>query len=262
VVDDDEAFDHILNPDTPLRLSKAEWDQLAAGPCGGSDFLPYELVVSDSGVVESARLLPYTGSCNFIDNPPNPPPVVALHLSEANTLVREQRFIPWIINGHSTRVIFHTTLPIAPPERFGASHSLAVPINFRSVIMSLERLGCEGRCPAYSITIAGNGTVTYEGRAYVKVLGKQQAHISEAAVMQLLERFREADFGSALPAYIGAYDGGDNVLKVRIDGRLYQVVDGSGLRVGLPTAILKLEQAVDETAQSRRWVTGRLSDTR
>jgi hypothetical protein len=256
VIDDVEAFDHSLSPVTPLRLSKAEWDQLTAGPCGGNDFLPYELIVSGSGAVESAHLLPYTGSCNFTNDPPNPPPAVAAHLSEANSLVRGQRFIPWVISGRPSRVLFHTTLPIAPPERFGASRSLPVPIDDSSVVISLERHGCEGQCPSYSITIDGDGTVTYAGYAYVKVPGTQRTHITEAAVIQLLDRFREANFGSALPAYIGAYDGGDNILKVRIDGKLYQVVDDSGLRVGLPTAILTLEQAVDDTAQSRRWVTG------
>jgi hypothetical protein len=108
----------------------------------------------------------------------------------------------------------------------------------------------------YSITIAGNGTVTYEGHAYVKVLGTQQTKISEAAALQLFERFREANFGSALPAYVGAYDGGDDVLRVQIDGKSYQVVDDSGLKVGLPTAIFKLQRAMDDAAQSRRWVSG------
>src|ERR1700722_18191656 len=139
-------------------------------------------------------------------------------------------------------------------ERLGTSRSLPVPIGNSSVIISLERHGCEGRCPVYTITIAGDGTVIYEGRAYVKAIGTRQSHIPKAAVVQLLRRFREADFGSALPSYIGAYDAGDNVLQVGIDGRFYQVVEDSGLKVGLPAAIFKLEQAVDDTAQSYRWV--------
>ena len=256
VVDDAEAHDHNLGPATPLRLSKTEWDQLAAGPCGGSEFLPYELIVSASGVVESARLLPYTGSCNFIDYPPNPPPVVVPHLNEADSLVREQRFIPWVINGHPSRVLFHTTLPIAPPERFGVSRSLPIHIDYDSVNVRLERRGCLGKCPADTIAIKGNGTVTYKGYAYVKALGTQRTRVPKAAVMQLTERFREANFVSALPVYSGAYDGGFNLLQLHVNGKSYQVVDESGLRVGMPTAILNLEQAVDETAQSRRWVTG------
>lgn len=255
-IDDAEDFDHSLNSVPPLRLSRKDWDKLAAEPCGGNDFLPYELIVSESGVVESVRLLPYTGSCNFTKSPPNPPPFVANHLTEASSLTREQRFIPWTINGQPTRVLIHTVLPIAPPERFGTSRSLPVPVDARDIVMSLERHGCEGRCPVYSITIAGNGSVIYEGRTYVKVLGTQQTKISEAAALQLFERFREADFGSALPRYIGAYDGGENVLRVQIDGKSYQVVDDSGLKVGLPTAIFKLERAIDDAAQSRRWVSG------
>src|SRR6185437_9589957 len=95
-IDQAEAYDHWVSPIAPLRLSKAEWRQLAAArpPCGGNEFLPYELIISESGAVESARLLPYTGSCNFKDNPPDPPALVASHLVEASSLAREQRFIP------------------------------------------------------------------------------------------------------------------------------------------------------------------------
>lgn len=145
---------------------------------------------------------------------------------------------------------------MAPPERFGASRPLPVPLNASSVVISLERHGCEGPCPVYTITIVGNGTVTYEGYAYVKTVGTRQTRMPETAVIQLLERFRRANFGSALGAYIGAYDLGDNVLKVGIDGRYYQVVEDSGLKVGLPAAIFKLEEAVDDAAQSHRWIKG------
>jgi len=87
----------------------------------------------------------------------------------------------------------------------------------------LERHGCEGLCPVYTIIIAGNGTVLYEGRANVKAIGTRQSHVPKAAVIQLLERFRKADFVSALPAYSGAYDAGDNVLQVGIDRPLIQL---------------------------------------
>jgi len=257
-IDQAEAYDHWVSPIAPLRLSKAEWRQLAAArpPCGGNEFLPYELIISESGAVESARLLPYTGSCNFKDNPPDPPALVASHLVEASSLAREQRFIPWVINGHPSRVLIRWDLPIAPPERFGPSRPLPVPIDYDSASVRLERFGCEGRCPVYSITILGDGTVTYEGRGYVKVSGTQRIQISKAAVIQLVQRFREANFGSALPRYIGAYDGRGTLLQLHVNGKSFQVYDGSGLRVGIPTAILNLERDVDETVQSRRWVRG------
>ncbi|HWA93508.1 MAG TPA: DUF6438 domain-containing protein [Terracidiphilus sp.] len=206
--------------------------------------------------MESARLLPYTGSCNFTSDSPEPPLVVMAHINEANALIREQRFLPWVIKGRPVRTLLQWELPIAPPERIGPHRSIPNPIDGDSFSIRLERHGCEGRCPAYSITIAGDGTVTYDGHAFVKVLGTQQTHISRAAAVQLFERFLEADFASALPSYIGAYDGGDSVLKLKVNGKSLQVVDASGLRVGMPTAILNLEQAVDDAAQSRRWIDG------
>ena len=206
-------------------------------------------------MVEAARLLPYQSFCNSTPTPPAPGPVVGTHPQEANALVRAQRFTPWIVNGRPASVLIHTSLAIAPPERFGPSHSFPTVVDPATVSVGLERRGCEGRCPAYSVNLAADGTVTYKGFAYVAVPGQRHAHVPAATVTQLLDRFRQANFLSALPVYSGAFDGGYNVLKLSVDGTSYQIVNESGSSVGLPTAIYALERAVDEATDSAGWVT-------
>jgi hypothetical protein len=177
VVDESTVDDHRVDPLLPLRLSDAEWGQLNELPCGGQHFLAYELTISASGVVESAILLPYTGSCNFIPDSPNPPPVVAAHLRPWEALIRTQRFVPWVIGGHSSRVKVRMSMELSPPERFGSPRPFPALVDPHDFSMSLERLDCEGRCPVYSVTVAGDGTVTYKGFNYVAVKGTQRDHI-------------------------------------------------------------------------------------
>jgi len=256
-VDQSTVSTHAVNLLNPLRLSKAEWAILNKEPCGGEHYLEYDLTVSALGVVESAALLPYDGSCDFVADSPEPPPVVSSHLSQAESILRAQRFAPWIVDGHPARIVVRTSVGLAPPERFGPQRTLPALASGDDFSMSLERRGCEGRCPVYTVAVSGNGAVTYNGFAYVATKGIQRDHISTQAAMELLNRFRQANFQSALPLYSGEFDGGYDVLTLRIGERQYQVVDETGLEVGLPNAILNLEEAIDKATQSARWVGGR-----
>jgi hypothetical protein len=43
--------------------------------------------------------------------------------------------------------------------------------------ITLERVGCLGSCPDYKVTILGDGSVQYDGRAYVRTEGVQKKTI-------------------------------------------------------------------------------------
>lgn len=237
-----------------LRLSKDEWEILNKEPCGGQHFVDYDLTVSASGVVESAVLLPYSGSCDFVADSPAPPPVVTAHLSQLEAELRAKRYMPWILDKHPARIVVRTSVVLAPPERFSAQSTTLTSAGGDDFSMSLERRGCEGRCPVYTVAVLGNGAVTYNGFAYVATKGIKKDQISAKAAMELLHRFQQANFQAALPHYLGAFDGGYNVLTLTIGRKKYQVVDESGLEAGLPDAILNLEDAMDKATQSARWV--------
>jgi hypothetical protein len=87
--------------------------------------------------------------------------------------------------------------------------------------------------------------------------GLHTAHISSAAVTELLNQFRAANFLSALPAYKSDWtDNSTQTLSLHINGQVKTVVDYIGLDVGLPLAIHNLEAALDSAAGTERWIKG------
>jgi hypothetical protein len=122
--------------------------------------------------------------------------------------------------------------------------------------ISLSRSGCFGSCPGYSVTIHGDGKVSYKGNWYVSIEGEHTAHISPEAARQLLERFRSANFFALKSEYrAGVTDNPTYCLELQIGAKKKIITDYVGEWVGMPAAVTQLEDAVDQTADSARWVT-------
>jgi Domain of unknown function (DUF6438) len=62
------------------------------------------------------------------------------------------------------------------------------------LIIQFERTGCYGNCPAYKLTIYGDGRVEYDGIRDVKTKGKKTGKISESDIRVILSAFAKADF--------------------------------------------------------------------
>ncbi len=63
-------------------------------------------------------------------------------------------------------------------------------------LITFERTGCYGNCPAYKLTIHGDGRVEYDGVKDVKVTGKKTGTIDEAGLRTILAAFSTAKFFS------------------------------------------------------------------
>jgi hypothetical protein len=119
------------------------------------------------------------------------------------------------------------------------------------VVITIERTACYGACPVYSLEITGDGTVTYQGRQFVRVIGKATATIPPEAVQQLVaefERIHYFDLQNIYTAHIT--DLPTTTTSIRIGERFKKVVD----RYGGPDELEKLEDRIDEVAGSDRWV--------
>jgi hypothetical protein len=256
----DEYPSHILFPAAPLRITANAWRRLQSRkinpPCGGQDFLSYMIHVSANGLVEDATLLPYESWCNDRKSPPNPPIFIQQHLGEAQTLLKQARFRPWVVEGRPTPVAISSGIIIAPPERYGAPRPFPSPIKRSSVLISMKQMGCEGKCPAYRLTLHGDGTLEYEGLAFVSAMGKRTSRIAPEVVDDLVRQFKEADFFSALPEYRGAFDGGETLLQISFDGTSHKVNDALGFSAGLPTSIRDLEWSIYRATNVGQWVYG------
>ncbi len=61
------------------------------------------------------------------------------------------------------------------------------------VVIELERRGCYGICPIYSLQILGDGRVQYKGQRFVLVEGAQSVRISPGQVQELVTAFENID---------------------------------------------------------------------
>jgi hypothetical protein len=61
-------------------------------------------------------------------------------------------------------------------------------------LISLQRTGCHGVCPIYTVTIMADGTVTFIGEANVKEAGLSQSSISEEGLRTLIGEFEKINF--------------------------------------------------------------------
>jgi hypothetical protein len=131
----------------------------------------------------------------------------------------------------------------------------------RCGMISTDRTDLQ-QCPVYSVTISGDGVVTYEGWAGVKTLGKRTHRINIESVRSLAEEFVRADFFSMRDRYEGL-DLGDGTIRVvthddavtivlSIRGKTKSIYDF----YGAPAILETLERRVDEVSQCSRY-TGR-----
>jgi hypothetical protein len=86
--------------------------------------------------------------------------------------------------------------PPSPWEKTGVRIVNGVP-QLGEVEIELERTECFGTCPAYSLRLSGDGTVSYTGKSYVRMKGEHTARFDPDRLLPLLERLQELDFLAA-----------------------------------------------------------------
>jgi hypothetical protein len=123
------------------------------------------------------------------------------------------------------------------------------------VAITLTRSMCFGFCPAYRVTIAGDGHVTYVGEDFVNVTGERTATIPRADVERLLQRFDEIGFDQLHDAYRAEItDIPTYTVTLERNGRTKTVVDYGGVSAGMPRAVRELEDEIDRVANTGQWV--------
>jgi len=205
-----------------------------------------EVVVNENGRVDSAK--PTGGPEKFY--------------AQAQEIEMHHAFEPVRIDGQIRRVEFTDYVRVYPQERWESAHvALPEAPYMRSVNISLERTGCLGSCPSYKVTLSGDGDITFVAPdrpyAFVTVPGIHHARVSSDTMRELWNSFRRADFLSAQNDYTCNWtDMPSQTLTLTFGKVTKQVHDYGGLVVGLPEAIGHLEAAVDEAADTARWVRG------
>lgn len=139
----------------------------------------------------------------------------------------------------------------------GLAQTAALPDD---LVVTLERTSCFGECPVYTVRIDAKGTVTYDGTSFVRVLGRQMDRIPLSRVAALLETAERIGFFELRDRYrtIRNPDGTETMVTdlptafvtITREGRSKRVED----YIGAPDSLKELEQQIDDTARTTRWI--------
>ncbi len=127
--------------------------------------------------------------------------------------------------------------------------------NWNSLIITLSRTACFGKCPDYTVEVHGDGTVIFNGRRFVVHTGEYRARISRAAVRALVAKFRTADYFALADRYTARVtDLPTYTTSIAFDGHEKSVRDYGGQIIGAPFAVNEIENAIDEACNTAQWI--------
>lgn len=122
------------------------------------------------------------------------------------------------------------------------------PENWSDVEIVLERTACYGTCPIYTVSILGNGTVTYRGEQFVKTVGIQKYDIPAGDVEELVALIYQKNFFALRDRYeVGATDMPTVITTVRVGDEIKSVENYGGAG---PAQLREIEQKIDELSNS------------
>jgi hypothetical protein len=130
--------------------------------------------------------------------------------------------------------------------------------DLKTLTIQLERTACYGTCPAYSVTIHGDGRVEYNGKSRVKETGAREGQIKVDTVRELVSEFAKVKFWGFDEDYSGKKCKGEctdmptAVTELRIKGVTHRVKHYYGCG-GVPKSLYTLESTIDKSANSEQW---------
>ena len=116
--------------------------------------------------------------------------------------------------------------------------------------ITLERTPCEGICPWYSITILNDGSVRYEGKAYVHVEGVRRKKIPVSDINKLTQKLRDEDFLHWEEKTDLCVDYPEARITVNLNGQRKLLVEGCNA----PGKVLTLAHELDTISDTKSWV--------
>jgi len=129
----------------------------------------------------------------------------------------------------------------------------AAPAARTTIAITLQRTACFGTCPVYTVRLADDGAVHYDGMQFVKVTGAQAWHIDPAAVRALAAEIEQAGVFEMKDEYTALVtDHPTTYVEVTIGGRHKRIKD----YVAGPPALREIEKRIDEVTGVLRYVRG------
>ncbi|HZL16641.1 MAG TPA: DUF6438 domain-containing protein [Polyangia bacterium] len=144
------------------------------------------------------------------------------------------------------------------------SDTLAALPDVPDALIQMRRSPCAfDKCPVYSVSIFTDGTVVYNGRSNVGVVGTRKGKISPDQLNQLISALDSMDFLDLPPEGCVCSDATGQqmvTLDYRPGSVQKTVVHDSGCW-SAPPAMAMLEQSIDRTAGVEQWVAPRVASS-
>lgn len=120
-----------------------------------------------------------------------------------------------------------------------------------AIQISLSRTACFGTCPEYTVAMTGDGSVTYNGKKYVRIEGVHTWRIDPAAVRALADEMVKDGFFDLQDSYSAPITDNPTVYTtLLLDGRYKQIRD----YIAGPPALKAIEHRIDVVAGTKGYV--------
>jgi Domain of unknown function (DUF6438) len=121
--------------------------------------------------------------------------------------------------------------------------------------IALERQGCFGTCPSYTVTLRRGGEVDYEGRAFVERQGHWVGQVDVweyARLCYLIDELKLSDFP---PRYAAPWTDASTVTITAVPAETGSAIAVSEYGGFGPPRLWALQMAIDATAARIAWST-------
>ena len=173
----------------------------------------------------------------------------------AQATVYGWKYRPFLRDGHAVTAVVQSGISLVPLETSPKAVAKPVLRPESQIKVSLQRTACYGSCPAYTVTVSGQGVV-YEGDRFNAVGGTHHAPpLEQGALRALAQRMLDAGWFGMEDKYRANWtDNPTQTVILTVDGQTKKVIDYVGIEAGMPDAVRDIEYEIDRIAGSGRWV--------
>lgn len=126
----------------------------------------------------------------------------------------------------------------------------ALPIK-ESILVSLERTPCFGKCPTYKYSIFNTGRIIYHGEANVENLGSYSARLSDEQVKEIITQIEVQNIFAMNDKYDAKItDIPSTLLIINLNGKKKKIFD----RHGAPNALKDFEKFIDRLVLNSKMI--------
>lgn len=121
-----------------------------------------------------------------------------------------------------------------------ASEKSVLPEDFELVI---QKTGCHGRCPVYTLSVSASGKTQYQGEAFVNKMGRYEKNLPKETLIALVAELEQAGFWEMEDEYNNpaVMDLPSVITTCTMNGRTKKVVN----RFEAPEIVSALQEKLD-----------------